>query len=148
MTSTVTVTSSHDRHPLPPDRPAAAGAARGRAAPAPAAGVTRLITIGTGLADDEAAVAVCQRQAEPPLRVGVHPNYSARGRPERPAPPARSIRRSVGRRLGEMGLDYHHTSPAEAHQRQIFEFQLQLATELGRPSSSTAARRSTTTSRS
>ena len=41
-----------------------------------AAGVTRMITIGTGLADDAAAIALCRGRQNLRCAVGVHPNYS------------------------------------------------------------------------
>jgi TatD DNase family protein len=100
---------------------------------AAAAGVTRLITIGTSLADDEAAVALCQGRPNLRCAVGVHPNYSHEA-DFNDLPHLRQIQSDPSVvALGEMGLDYHHHFAPKTRQHQVFEFQLQLATELARP---------------
>src|SRR4051794_13365046 len=100
---------------------------------AEAAGVARMITIGTGLADDEAAVAVCRGRANLRCVVGVHPNYSHEA-DLNDLPRLRDIQADPSVvALGEMGLDYHHHFAPKARQQEVFEFQLQLATELARP---------------
>ena len=100
---------------------------------AEAAGVTRMITIGTSLADDEAAVAVCQGRPNLRCAVGVHPNYSHEADLSE-LPRLRQIQSDPSVvALGEMGLDYHHHFAPKARQHEVFEFQLQLATELARP---------------
>src|SRR5882724_7595928 len=91
---------------------------------AAAAGVTRMITVGTQPEDDAAAVALCRGRENVRCTVGVHPNYCHEVELE-----------SVGRlrelqgdptvvALGEMGLDYHHNFAALARQKQFFEAQL------------------------
>src|SRR4051812_42896941 len=100
---------------------------------AAAAGVSRLITIGTGLADDEAAVAVCRGRPNLRCAVGVHPNYSHEA-DLNDLPRLRDIQADPSVvALGEMGLDYHHHFAPRARQFEVFEFQLQLAAELDRP---------------
>jgi TatD DNase family protein len=100
---------------------------------AEAAGVTRMITIGTSLADDEAAVTVCRGRPNLRCAVGVHPNYSHEADLS-DLPRLREIQADPAVvALGEMGLDYHHHFAPKVRQHQVFEFQLQLATELGRP---------------
>jgi TatD DNase family protein len=99
---------------------------------AAAAGVRRMITIGTGLEDSAEAAAVCRDRPSLRCAVGVHPNYSQdvtldelpqlRGLAAHPSVVA----------LGEMGLDYHYDTP-KAHQAAVFETQLQLAAELNKP---------------
>ena len=75
---------------------------------------------------------MCRGAAEPPLAVGVHPELLARSRADDLPAPARLQSDPSVVALGEMGLDYfHHYAPPA--QVQIFEPQLQLAAELGRP---------------
>ena len=98
-----------------------------------AAGVTRLITIGTTLDDDAAAVALCRGRPDVRCAIGVHPNYSHEAEVS-DVPRLRELQkdRSVVA-LGEMGLDYHHKFASRQRQLSFFEPQLQLAAELGRP---------------
>jgi TatD DNase family protein len=98
-----------------------------------AAGVTRFITIGTGPADDEAAIALCRGRSDVRCAIGVHPNYSHEAEVA-DLPRLRDLQRSPSvLALGEMGLDYHHHFAPRQKQFQIFEPQLALATELDRP---------------
>src|SRR3982751_5303073 len=100
---------------------------------AEAAGGTRMITIGTSLADDEAAVAICHGRPNLRCVVGVHPNYSHEA-DLNDLPRLRAIQADPSVvALGEMGLDYHHHFAPRARQYEVFEFQLQLAADLGRP---------------
>jgi len=98
-----------------------------------AAGVTRFITIGTSLADDDAAIRLCRSRKDVRCAIGVHPNYSQEVEVSE-LPRLRELQADPSVvALGEMGLDYfHHYSP-RAKQFQIFEPQLQLAVELNRP---------------
>src|SRR5436190_421148 len=98
-----------------------------------AAGVTRFITIGTGLADDEAAIALCRGRADVRSSIGIHPNYSLEAEVA-DLPRLRALQRDPSVvALGEMGLDYHHHYSPRAQQFAIFEPQLAMAAELGRP---------------
>ena len=98
-----------------------------------AAGVTRFITIGTGLADDEAAIALCRGRDDVRCAIGVHPNYSHEAQVA-DLPRLRSLQRDPAVvALGEMGLDYHHHVAPRQKQFEMFEPQLALAAELKRP---------------
>src|SRR4051812_39848923 len=98
-----------------------------------AAGVTRFITIGTRLADDEAAGALCGGRADVRCPIGVHPNYSHEAEVSEP-PRLRELQAAAAVvALGEMGLDYHHHFAPRTRQLQMFEPQLALAAELDRP---------------
>jgi TatD DNase family protein len=98
-----------------------------------AAGVTRFVTIGTGLADDEAAVALSRGRGDMRCAIGVHPNYSHEATVEE-LPGLRELQRDPSVvALGEMGLDYFHHYAPRAQQFRIFEPQLQLAIDLNRP---------------
>ena len=100
---------------------------------AAAAGVTRMITIGTDLADAEAAIALCGRHANVRCAVGVHPNYTHEA-DLTDVPRLRELQSDpTVVALGEMGLDYHHKFAPRPRQLAFFEAQLQLAKELNRP---------------
>jgi len=97
------------------------------------AGVDRVVTIGTDIEDAMAAIEVCERKANVRCAVGIHPNYSADARVEDVAKLRELQKHRSVVALGEMGLDYHYDRAEPAHQRQIFEAQLQLASEVDRP---------------
>src|SRR5688500_2647226 len=86
-----------------------------------AAGVTRFITIGTGLTDDEAAIALCRGRPNVRCAIGVHPNYSHEAEVS-DLPRLRALQRDASVvALGEMGLDYHHHFAPRTKQLQFFE---------------------------
>jgi TatD DNase family protein len=100
---------------------------------AAAAGVERMVTIGTRPGDWEAALSVAAGRPNIRCALGVHPNHcrevelsevaNLRGLQHNPAVVA----------LGEMGLDYHYEFAPKARQRQFLGAQLEMAAELGRP---------------
>jgi TatD DNase family protein len=100
---------------------------------ASAAGVSHVIVIGESLGGSERAAALARKTAGVSATAGVHPHaartWSAEVRDRLRALLAAPELVAVG----ETGLDYHYDhSPREA-QRQAFEAQLALATELGKP---------------
>ena len=100
---------------------------------AAAAGVTGMVTIGTTIADGEAAVALCCTVPNVRCAVGIHPNYTHEADPA-DLPRLRELQADPAVvALGEMGLDYFHKYAPRERQLQFFEPQLQLARELGRP---------------
>ena len=100
---------------------------------AAANGVTRMITIGTDLDDARRAIALCRRVPCIRCAVGVHPNHS-QDVELADLPALREIQADPSvLALGEMGLDYFHQHASREKQHKVFEFQLALATELGRP---------------
>jgi TatD DNase family protein len=88
-------------------------------------GVTRILTVGTAQ-----AVALAERFAEVHAIVGVHPHESATG-------DVGEIRRlqehSKVVAVGEIGLDWFRDYAPREVQERMFEAQLGLATELGKP---------------
>jgi TatD DNase family protein len=95
-------------------------------------GVTRMITIGTDIADDEKVIAVCKGRAFLRCAIGVHPNYVKDAKLE-DVDRLRELQKDPSViALGEMGLDYHYDSPREL-QKEFFRRQLALAAELRRP---------------
>ncbi|HZL36816.1 MAG TPA: TatD family hydrolase [Tepidisphaeraceae bacterium] len=96
-------------------------------------GVTRMLTIGTDLADARRAIDLCARIPAVRCAIGVHPNH-CQDVAVSDLPALRTLAADPAvLALGEMGLDYfHHFAPREK-QHAVFEFQLQLATEMDRP---------------
>ena len=104
---------------------------------AAAAGVTRMIVTGTGLAESEAVLALAE--GNPAIfrcTAGIHPHLAARwtDSPQEARERLRSVLDSgLAVAAGECGLDYfRNLSPPEA-QREAFSGQLELAAEHRKP---------------
>jgi len=107
--------------------------AAGALARARDAGVTRVITIGTGIESCRAALAIAAGHVGVYAALGIDPHQAATGEAAR----AGELRELLGDAravaVGETGLDYHYGAGAKAEQRRLFEAQLGLAGELGLP---------------
>jgi TatD DNase family protein len=100
---------------------------------ASAAGVSRMITIGTDLKDDADAIELCRERPNVRCAIGVHPNYCAEV-DEADLPRLRELQANPSVvALGEMGLDYHHNFADRARQKRFFQTQLAMAVEFKRP---------------
>lgn len=100
---------------------------------AEAAGVRRMVTIGTDLDDAMRCIELCRAVPNVRCAIGIHPNYCGHVEIE-DLPRLRQLQSdSSVVALGEMGLDYHHHFAPIDRQRNVFQFQLELATELNRP---------------
>ncbi|HKD08289.1 MAG TPA: TatD family hydrolase [Bryobacteraceae bacterium] len=102
---------------------------------AAAAGVTRMLSIGTGDGPPELdrAVRLAERYPQICASVGAHPHDASKFTPQS----AGDLRALAGNEkvvaFGEIGLDYHYDfSPREA-QREVFIEQLGIAAEAGLP---------------
>lgn len=98
-------------------------------ADAAAAGVTRMITIGTDAKSSAAAIDSAARHAGVFATVGLHPHEAAAGTAEIEAllsPPDPVV---VG--VGECGLDYYYEHSPRPAQRQAFATQIGLAATSG-----------------
>jgi TatD DNase family protein len=100
---------------------------------AASAGVTRIITIGTDIEDDRAAIAVCANHPNLRCVIGIHPNYSHEAQREHLDELRKLQSHPSVVALGEMGLDYFHHFANRQVQRSYFEAQLEIARELNRP---------------
>jgi len=98
-----------------------------------AAGVDRIVTIGTDIEDDRAAIEVCRGHSNVRCAIGIHPNYSADAKVEDVQIVRELQSDPTVLAIGEMGLDYHYDRATPAHQRAIFEAQLQLARDVKKP---------------
>src|SRR5580658_7950801 len=100
---------------------------------AAAAGVSHVLTIGTDPADDRLCLEVCKGRSNVRCAVGVHPNNIA-DMPQAELESLREIQADASVvALGEMGLDYHYGTEQRERQIEVFEFQLRLAAEVGKP---------------
>ena len=101
-------------------------------AAADAAGVDRMITVGTSPEGSRHSAALAERYGHVFATAGVHPHEAAK-HPDRDAmiEPIRDLSRYPGVvALGEMGLDTHYPEPPIDDQRRVFAWQLELAAEL------------------
>ena len=98
-----------------------------------AAGVRRMLTIGTEPESSRAAVALAAREAEVWAAVGVHPHDAG----EADAPALAEIERLAGEprvvAVGEIGLDYFRNLSPREDQERVFRALLGLARRLGKP---------------
>lgn len=109
-----------------------------------AAGVTRLLCVGTTLKDSQAGVKFVQARKGAWASVGLHPHEASRyaGSPAKLTEFAallsqESSRTSIKTRkivaVGECGLDYYYQHSPKADQETVFRFQIELALEHGLP---------------
>ena len=106
----------------PPDAELVAGAA--------AAGVVRILTVGTDPESARAALAAAERFPSVYAAIGCHPN-SAEQLDEALLRELAAHPRCVA--IGETGLDYYRDRAPRELQRRAFEAQIELARELGKP---------------
>jgi TatD DNase family protein len=100
---------------------------------AAAAGVSRMVTIGTGIADSRDSIVLCVNRNPLRCTVGVHPSYVME-EDFNDLPHLREMLDSpavVG--IGEIGLDYSRGRQNRDRQIEFFKWQLNLATETDRP---------------
>ncbi len=100
---------------------------------AQAAGVARVLTLGTDVASSRAAIAVADRYPPVYAAVGIHPEVVR----EASLADIQVIRELAAApkvlAIGEIGLDYYWDKESAALQQTFFERQLQLAAELNLP---------------
>jgi TatD DNase family protein len=87
------------------------------------AGVARMITVGTDLAQSRAAIAVAAAHDSVWATVGVHPHDASDGL----AGIAELTREPRVVAVGECGLDYHYDHSPREVQREVFAAQVELA---------------------
>jgi len=94
-----------------------------------AAGVERMMVIGTGGGPPDLEVAIRLAEQYPFIyaTVGVHPHDAVKATPETFARMAELARHSKVLAIGEIGLDYHYDFSPRDVQRSVFAAQLELA---------------------
>ena len=98
-----------------------------------AAGVTRVVSVGTGLDSCRATLALCERHEGVVAALGIHP-HGAGGATESDVDELRSLLahpKAVA--VGETGLDYYRDLAPRERQAALFRAQVELAAEAGKP---------------
>ena len=102
----------------------------GAIARARAAGVARIVAIGSGLASTRATLAIAEDEAGVDVAAGIHPHQAADGEP---LDELASLADGRVVAIGEIGLDFYRDYAPHDDQRRVFREQLELAGELGKP---------------
>jgi TatD DNase family protein len=110
------------------DEPADVLVARAREA-----GVGRIVSVGTGLDSCRETLAIAARHDDVFAALGIHPHQAA----DEDADRLDELRELLGHdravAVGETGLDFFRDYAPHDRQRDLFERQLELAAELGKP---------------
>ena len=110
------------------DEPASALLERARAA-----GVTRVVTVGTGIESCRASLAIAEAHDGVHAVLGVDPHQAATPEAQRLDELRDLLAEPKAVAVGETGLDYFHHYATPAEQRRLFDAQLALADELRLP---------------
>lgn len=100
---------------------------------AAAAGVARMVTIGTDVASSRRAVDLAAAHAAVWAAVGIDPNSALEADDAALAEIEALARHPKVVAVGEIGLDHHWDKAPHDVQARVFQAQLELATRLGRP---------------
>ena len=101
----------------------------GAIARARAAGVERIVSIGSGLASTGATLAIADGEEGVSVAAGIHPHQASDGES------VEELTSLIDGRvvaIGEIGLDFYRDYAPRADQRRVFSEQLRLADELGK----------------
>ncbi len=96
-------------------------------------GVSRVLTIGTGIASCRAALAIAEAEEGVWAVLGIDPHQAAGPDAGRVDDLAELLAHPLAVAVGETGLDYFHDFAPRDVQRELFERQLGLAASLGLP---------------
>jgi TatD DNase family protein len=97
------------------------------------AGVTRVITIGSGIDSCRASLAIAEREAGVHTALGIHPHQAGSDEADRLDELRGLLARERSVALGEIGLDYYRDWAPRDQQLDLFERQLELAGALRKP---------------
>jgi TatD DNase family protein len=100
---------------------------------ATAAGVTRIVTIGTGIDSCRSALAIADAHAGVHASLGIHPHQAARAEAGRLPELRELLAHPKAVAVGETGLDYARDYATPDEQLRLFDAHLALADELGLP---------------
>ena len=97
------------------------------------AGVSRVITIGTGIESCRTALAIADEHEGVYAALGIDPHQAASEDARRVGELRELLGHDTAVAVGEAGLDYHYGAETKVEQRRLFEAQLVLARDLGLP---------------
>jgi TatD DNase family protein len=98
-----------------------------------AAGVERVVTVGTTVESCRAALDLCEREAGVYAALGLHPHEAGAVGPGELAELRRLLEHPKAVAVGETGLDYYRDLAPRDRQAEAFRAQAELAVELGKP---------------
>jgi TatD DNase family protein len=98
-----------------------------------AVGVERIVSIGSGLDSCRETLAIAHREPGVWASLGVHPHQAADPDAERLDELRALLADERAVAVGETGLDFYRDYAPRDHQRELFDRQLALAAELGKP---------------
>ena len=96
-------------------------------------GVDRIVTVGTGIESCRAALEIAQLHEEVFAALGIDPHQAGEPEAGRVDELRNLLEDAKAVAVGETGLDYFRDRGARDRQRRLFEAQLDLAAELGKP---------------
>ena len=97
------------------------------------AGVDRIVTVGTGIDSCRAALEVADLHEEVFAALGIDPHQAGDAEADRVGELRDLAEHDRAVAIGEIGLDYFRDRAPRDRQRRLFESQLELAAELGKP---------------
>jgi TatD DNase family protein len=97
------------------------------------AGVERIITVGTGIESCRAALELADLHEEVHAALGIDPHQAGTAEASRVGELRELLEHERAVALGEIGLDYYRDNAPRDRQRRLFDAQLELAAELGKP---------------
>jgi TatD DNase family protein len=98
-----------------------------------AADVTRVIAIGSGIESCRATLAIARREEGVFAAIGIHPHQAASDEATRLDELRELLADDLAVAVGEIGLDYYRDWAPPERQHELFDAQLRLAEELGKP---------------
>jgi TatD DNase family protein len=98
-----------------------------------AAGVDRIITIGTGIDSCREALELAERHEEVFAALGIDPHQATDHEASRIGELRDLLDNERVVAVGETGLDYYRDGASRDRQRKLFDSQLAMASELGKP---------------
>jgi TatD DNase family protein len=98
-----------------------------------AAGVHGIVAVGTGIDSCRTALELAERHDGVHAALGIHPHQAGNAEAERLPELRELLRHDRAVAVGETGLDYYRDYAPRDRQRALFEAELGLATELGKP---------------
>jgi TatD DNase family protein len=97
------------------------------------AGVDRIVTVGTGIESCRAALELAELHEEVVAALGIDPHQAGDAEAARTDELRELLAHEQAVAVGETGLDYFRDRAPRERQRKLFEAQLELASELGKP---------------
>jgi TatD DNase family protein len=98
-----------------------------------AAGVDRIVTVGTGIESCRAALELAERHDKVFAALGIDPHQAGGHEASRLGELRDLLDHERVVAVGETGLDYYRDHASRERQRKLFEAQLELASDLARP---------------